>query len=417
MIFLRIFKESLLFAIRSLVANKLRTFLSLLGITIGIFAIISVFTVIDSLKGSINKSISTLGSDVVYVHKWPWLFSNHNQYPWWKFVNRPQPSLKESKEIIKKSYYARAVAFSATTSKLIKYKNNYAEDINVWATTNEFNKVRKLNILKGRYFTKLESHSGKHIAIIGYKLADVLFNKENPLGKKIKIGSQSATVIGVFDKEGDDLFNKSTDNIVLIPINFGRNIFDTKSRMAQPEIIVAAKENISVDQLINELEGIMRAIRKLTPKAESNFALNQTSMISQGFEQVFKIIDIAGVIIGGFSILVGGFGIANIMFVSVKERTNIIGIQKSIGAKNYFILFQFLFESTILSLIGGLVGLLFIFVGTTIASSIIDMDFSMSFYNIFSGILISVIIGIISGLMPAISASRLNPVEAINSNF
>ena len=417
MIFLRIFKESLIFAINSLRANKLRTFLSLLGITIGIFAIISVFTVIDSLKNSITKSISTLGSDVVYVHKWPWIFSNKSQYPWWKFVNRPLPNLKEYKQIKKKSHYARATAFSATTQKTVKYKNNYAENISVWATTNDFNKVRKLNIYKGRYFTQFESHSGKQLAIIGYKLSDILFNNENPIGKNIKIGNHKATVIGVFEKEGDDLFNKSSDNVVLIPINFGRNIFDIKSQMAQPEIIVATKPKVSVNQLINELEGIMRAIRKLSPKVDDNFALNQTSMISQGFEQVFKIIDVAGIIIGGFSILVGGFGIANIMFVSVKERTKIIGIQKSIGAKNYFILFQILFESTILSLIGGLVGLLFIFVGTTIASSIIDMDFSMSFYNIMSGVIISVIIGIISGALPAVSAARLNPVEAINSNF
>jgi len=417
MIFLRIFKESFIFAINSLRANKLRTFLSLLGITIGIFAIISVFTVIDSLKSSISKSISTLGSDVVYVHKWPWLFSNHSQYPWWKFVNRPLPTLKEATQIKKKSYYARAVAFSATTRKTVKYRNNYAENITVWATTYEFNKVRKLNIYKGRYFTQLENHSGKQLAIIGYKLSNLLFDNTNPLGKSIKIGNHKATVIGVLEKEGDDLFNKSADNVVIIPINFGRNIFDIKSQMAQPEIIVATKQNVSVNQLINELEGIMRAIRKLSPKADDNFALNQTSMISQGFEQVFKIIDIAGVIIGGFSILVGGFGIANIMFVSVKERTKIIGIQKSIGAKNYFIMFQVLFESTILSLIGGIIGLLLIFAGTTIASNIIDMDFYMSFYNVMSGIIISIIIGIISGAMPAASAARLNPVEAINTNF
>ncbi len=417
MIFLRIFKESLIFAINSLKANKLRTFLSLLGITIGIFAIISVFTVIDSLKNSISKSISTLGSDVVYIHKWPWLFSNHSQYPWWKFINRPLPSLKESIQVKKKSYYADAVAFSATTKKTIKYRNNYAEDISVWAVTNEFNKVRKLNIHKGRYFTLLESHSGKHLTIIGYKLAKLLFGNKNPIEKKIKIGNNKAIVIGVLEKEGTDLFNKSADNVAIIPINFGRNIFDIKSQMAQPEIIVKTKAGVSTNQLINELEGVMRAIRKLPPKSDDNFALNQTSMISQGFEQVFKIIDIAGIIIGGFSILVGGFGIANIMFVSVKERTKIIGIQKSIGAKNYFILFQVLFESTILSLIGGIIGLLFIFAGTTIASNIIDMDFSMSIFNVMSGVIISVIIGIISGLLPAISAARLNPVEAINTNF
>ncbi len=417
MIFLRIIKESFVFALSSLINNKLRTTLSLLGITIGIFAIISVFTVLDTLKDSIKDSISTLGDNVVYVHKWPWIMNSHDGYPWWKFINRPLPSQKEQIYISKRVHNAEASAFSITTRKTIEYKSNSAEEITIWATSHSFEKVRSFEISEGRYFSEFESQYGKPIAIIGNSISDILFEDQSPIGKKIKVGKNKVTIVGKFEKEGWDLFNKSTDRCIMLPINYAKTILDIKNRRMQPEIIVKAKDNVSTEELMAELKGIMRSIRKLKPIAEDNFALNQSSLISQGFEEVFIIIDIAGIIIGGFSILVGGFGIANIMFVSVKERTKIIGIQKSLGSKNYFILNQILVESVFLSLLGGIVGLLFIFVGTKLASYIIDMNFAMSAGNIITGLAISISIGIISGLAPAISASRLNPVEAMNSNF
>ncbi len=414
---LNVLKESFVFAYKSLIVNRLRAFLSLLGITIGIFAIISVFTVIDTLERSIRGSIESLGDNVVYIQKWPWEFGE--QYPWWKYLNRPVTKLKELEQIKKKCTKAEALTFTITAKRTVQYGNNSAEDITIWAASHDFDKIRNFEIENGRYFSVFESHSGNAKVIIGKDLADGLFGKLNPVGKEIKINGTRLTVIGVFKKEGQNLFNNSLDNAALIPVNFARNIVDLRKESLNPMIMVKAKNNVANQELIDELRGIMRGIRKLKPIEDDNFALNRASLITQGFEQVFSSVDWAGIIIGGFAILVGGFGIANIMYVSVKERTKIIGIQKALGAKSYFIQLQFLYESVLLSLLGGIIGLFLIFVGTKLANMLIDMDmeFLMSVGNVTTGLLISIIIGIISGWGPARSAAKLNPVDAINSNF
>lgn len=415
MLVIRLLKESFLSAISSLVVNRMRTFLSLLGITIGIFAIISVFTVIDSMKKSITDSIASLGNNVVYVDKWPWEFGS--DYPWWKYLNRPVPSAKEAEELKQRSKKSEAIAFMATSNKTLEYRSNSAENVTIISATEDYDKIRSFEIEKGRYFSYFESNNGSAKAIIGNTVAKLLFKEMNPLGKEIKLLGRKITVLGVFKKEGSGVFDASLDNAIILPLNYGRNIFDLKDEGMNPIIMVKAAKNIELVELKDELRGIMRSIRRLRPVEEDDFALNQASLITQGFESVFQIVDLAGLLIGGLAILVGGFGIANIMFVSVKERTKIIGIQKALGAKNYFILFQFITESVMLSLIGGLVGLLLVYIGTIMGSRAVDMNFSMSFGNVFSGVLISVVIGIVSGLAPAISASRLNPVDAINSNF
>jgi len=410
MIFLYILKESFLFAINSLILNKLRTFLSLLGITIGIFAIITVFTVIDSLENNIRNSIATLGDNVVYVQKWPWA---DNSNTWWKMLNRPVPKLSESEEILRRSKLAKAGSFMIFTQKTIQYKDNYASDIQVVGAEQSYEDIRSFELTDGRYFTLFESMSGKNKAIIGSEIAKKLFKDENPVGKMIKIQGKKINVIGMFKKEGSDLFGMNMDNQILIPINYAKTIVDIRNERLNPMIMIKANDGISADELIDELTGIMRSIRRLKPTEEENFALNQSSLISQAFDELFVILDVAGLIIGGFSILVGGFGIANIMFVSVKEQTKLIGIQKALGAKSYFILLQFLYESIILALIGGLVGLLLIFILTTIVSATADMDITMSLWNVTVGVIISVSIGVISGIVPAYNAAKLNPVEAI----
>ncbi len=418
MLLIRLLKESFILAFSSLITNKLRTFLSLLGITIGIFAIISVFTVLDSLERSIRDNIGKLGDDVVYIQKWPWSIMEKVEYPWWKFVNRPVASLKDFEYLQKHIKNAEAVVFQASSNATVSQNTNSIENASIVITSENYDKIRNFEIANGRYFTQFEIIAGNNKAIIGSKIAEELFQNKNPINNIIKIKGIKIQVIGVFKKEGDDIFGNSTDNLVLIPINFGRTIFDIKDEQINPMINVKAKQNIKTEQLIDELTNLMRKVRRINPKMEDNFALNQTSMITQGFDKIFIMIDLIGLIIGGFSILVGGFGIANIMFVSVKERTKIIGIQKSLGAKNYFILFQFLSESVILSIVGGVVGLILIWIGTIIAGNLIDsMKFTMSLFNIFSGLLISVIIGVIAGFAPAKSASKLNPVDAINSNF
>ena len=416
MILLKILQESFRFAIQALIGNKLRTLLSLLGVTIGIFAIISVFAVVDSLERNIRSSVESLGDNVVFVNKWPW--SMGEDYPWWKYYQRPLPTIQELNSLEQRLEMADAVTFVAGAgNKTAKYNSNDVEGIGVVAVSHGYQDVYGFELTSGRYFSILESATGKPVAIIGDNIAQSLFEGENPIGKVIKFMGQRATVIGVFEKAGDSIIGSSDDDNVVIPVKFGRNFIRLNSESTNPMFMVKAKQGVSNEQLKNDLTRVMRSVRRLSPKSDDNFALNETSILSNGIDMMFGVIDLAGIIIGGFSLLVGGFGIANIMFVSVKERTNIIGIQKAIGAKNYFILLQFLFEAILLCLIGGILGISVVYTGTLIADYYIDFDIVLSANNVITGLWVSVLIGVISGMIPAIAAAKLDPVEAIRSGI
>jgi putative ABC transport system permease protein len=408
-------KESIVFAWQALVVNKLRTFLSLLGITIGIFSIITVFTIVDSLERNIRGSVQSLGENVVFVMKWPWTFGP--DYPWWKYMNRPVPAYSELAELQRKIKSADAIGFRIGARKTLKRNNNTIENAIVSGWSFEFGKVKSFDIEDGRYFREDEVDGGYNVVLLGYTLAQGLFpNNENALGKTIKVAGRNCKVIGLLKKEGESMLGNSMDNQAVVPYNFARLLMDVKSENSDPFIAAKAKPGVTNIQLKDELTGAMRAIRGLKPLADDDFSLNETNLLSKGFDGLFDMVSIAGAIIGGFSILVGGFGIANIMFVSVRERTNIIGIQKSLGAKNYFILSQFLFEAVFLSLIGGIIGLIIIYFLTLISHSFIDMEITLTRSNIILGLSISVLIGIISGFIPAYGASQLDPVEAIRTN-
>ena len=413
--------ESLSFAFKSILVNRLRTILSLLGITIGIFAIISVFTMIDSLEMNIRESLSSFGDNIIYVEKWPWAPEEGQEYEWWQYWNRPVVKYQEYQIIKDRSLTAETACFFAFANKPVKYKNNSIDEVNIWGTTEEFEDIRAFEITDGRFLTPFEFHSGKNMAVIGSTIAEKLFEGKNPVGEQIKLGNTKVSVVGVFKKEGSSIFGGgSSDEMVLLPVQFLRTFLDIRTENASPMIWVMSKPNVTNQELADEITQIIRSARRLKPKADDNFALNQTSMISQGLDQVFKVIKIAGAFIGIFSILVGGFGIANIMFVSVKERTNQIGIQKALGAKKIFILYQFLFEAVLLALTGGMIGLLLIFGGTSLVTGL-DLlggfKLTLTMGNIITGLTISAVIGIISGFAPAWSAARMNPVEAINTTF
>jgi len=416
MLLTRLILESFSFAFGSLRGNKLRTFLSLLGITIGIFAIISVFTVIDSLENYIRNSLNSLGSNMVYIQKWPWAPpEGESEYPWWKYLNRPVPTMEESEEIIRRSKNIEDAVYFFGFNRTVQFENSKAENTQVLATTHDLINTWSLEIEKGRYFTESESNSGAPFAILGSELASRLFDQINPVGKMIKMQGHRFQIIGVYTKKGEDMFGTSMDKRVHIPVVYAVNMVDVRDRDQGQTINVKAKPNADRDEFVAELEGIMRSLHRLKPMEENDFAINEVSLISTRFDAFFVVFNLAGWIIGGFSILVGGFGIANIMFVSVKERTKIIGIQKALGAKKYFILLQFIFEAVVLSLMGGIIGLLLIFVGTLIFSYAADMTISLTLSNIVLGLTISGVIGVLAGFIPALSASRLDPVDAMNS--
>lgn len=410
-LFFKLLSESILFALSALVVNKLRTMLSLLGVTIGIFAIISVFTMVDSMEQNLQGSIESLGDDVVFVQKWPWAFGG--DYPWWKYINRPIPTLSDLDEINKHCEVAEASAFMFDVNRKVEYGNSVMEGTTIVFTSHDYYRVRNFEITDGRYFTDAESREGNAVAIIGAEIALQLFPNLNPIDKTIKIDKHKFQIIGIFKKEGESIIDNSLDLTILIPVNFSVKTIDMKNKFLETNIMVKAKDGISNAELKDELTGILRSSRKLKPLAEDDFALNETSLLSQGIEDLFGTVNWAGGIIGLFSILVGGFGIANIMFVSVKERTNQIGIQKALGAKNNFILFQFLSEAIILCLIGGLIGLVLIYGGTLIVQKMFEINVFLSYSNVILGLIISASIGLISGIVPAWSASRLDPVEAI----
>lgn len=418
LVFLKLLRESILFAFDALRVNRLRTILSLLGITIGIFTIIAVFTAVDFLKNSVSTSINKLGNNIVYIEKFPWgPEDGEKEYPWWTYLNRPDGTIEEYKALKDRVQMGEHVSYSVDfPQKTIKYLSNSVQNAGLTAVSAESNLVRNYDFQSGRYFTGTESESGKNVCILGSGIATGLFKEGvNPIGKMIQVMGHDVEVIGVLSLEGDDVLGISADNQIFMPVNYGRQLVDLKSRSVRPSIIIKGADNLDFSSMIGDITASFRAIRKLHPGQKNNFALNNPTIIAQAFSSVSKILDIAGWVIGGFSMLVGGFGIANIMFVSVRERTNIIGIQKSLGAKNYFILLQFLVEAVVLCVLGGLVGLLLVYLGTVIVSAGFHKDFPLNAENISSGLGLSVFIGTIAGFWPAWSASQLDPVEAIRA--
>ncbi len=413
MIFLRILKESFIFALHALRVNMLRTILSLLGITIGIFTIISVFTVVDSLERSIRTSFQSLGSDVVYVQKMPW-GGGDGDYEWWKYFQRPNPGYREFEKLEKRVASAQDIAFGFGMNKTIKHRLNSVENATLLPVSHGYYNLWEYEIERGRYFSSLESKSGTPVAVLGAEIAEGLFGTEDPLDKEFTVVGRKVRVIGVFKKQGKSLVGQNVDEFAVIPVNFIRSILNVDDQNGS-FIMAKAAPGVEVEMLKDEVRGVMRSIRKLKPKAEDNFAINESSMLSSGLDVMFGILGMAGWAIGGFSILVGGFGIANIMFVSVRERTNQIGIQKSLGAKNYFVLLQFLLESVVLCLIGGAIGLFLVFILMFIITKASGFDMMLTMGNIIQGLTISASIGLISGFIPAYMASRLDPVEAIRA--
>ncbi|HMP98953.1 MAG TPA: ABC transporter permease [Cyclobacteriaceae bacterium] len=413
--------ESFAFAWKALRGNLLRTILSLLGVTVGIFAIIAVFTLVDSLEKSIRDSLNFLGSDVIYVQKWPFIPESDGEFRWWDYWRRPTPSIAEYKFLEANMHSATdIVIFAGTGNRTIKRGNNSVGQVGLTGAGPGYDRVNDLNIEKGRFFLPDEIEAGKNLVVLGYEVASNLFKaNEDPIGQEVKVRNLKYRVVGVLKKEGQNFMGTpSKDFSCIIPYNSFRKLYQTGTgrwnEIGSTFAIKGQTTDIGLVEAENELRGLLRGKRGLKPRDKDNFALNKPEAISNIISSVFNIFGIAGWIIGGFSILVGGFGIANIMFVSVKERTSIIGLQKSLGAKNYFILFQFLFESIFLSLIGGLAGISLVYLITFIPLGSLEVILTLK--NIMIGIGVSVAIGVVSGIVPAAMAARLDPVDALRAS-
>jgi len=330
-------------------------------------------------------------------------------------MNRQVPSLDNYEQIKRRSQIAEAVSYVMSSRKMLQFEDNSYENVGVMGVSDGFESIWSFEIADGRYFSPYENNSGMPVALIGAEIAKELFLGADPIGKRVKMMGRKLLIIGVVQRQGEDMFGNSLDKNIIMPVNYARSLFNLRSESVNPMILVKAKEGYSSDDIVDELTGVMRAIRRIKPSAENDFALNRISLIQKNFDSLFDFIDMAGWFIGGFSILVGGFGIANIMFVSVKERTRIIGIQKALGAKRKFVLWQFLIESTVLSLLGGMAGLTIVFCLAISISLITETEMALTIVNVFKGIVISSVIGIVSGFIPAWKASRMDPVAAINA--
>jgi len=416
LIYLRLLRESFNFAVNALRNNKLRTFLSLLGVTIGIFSIIAVLAAVDSLQREIKGSLSSLDNSTIIVMRFNF---GPSDIPRWKREQFPDVSYDEFQYLEKNLTDVDAIDYSLNVGReTIKFEEKTVSQVEIGAVTHNYYDIEELQLAQGRFFNESESVSGTHVIILGHEIAQNLFGESDPLQKQVRMYGQRFTVIGVLKKEGAGLFGGSKDTSVFLPVNVLRRIYGDNNKSAISQIIIKPDEGVDNAEFIAILTQKLRNYRALKPDEVSNFFVNQLQGFADLIDNITGQLNLMGLVISGFSLLVGGFGIANIMFVSVKERTNLIGIQKSLGAKNRFILFQFLFEAVILAIIGGLIGVFLVWIVSLLASQFTgDFEFILSPWNMFIGTMVSAVIGLISGIIPAIAASKLDPVEAIRTGM
>ena len=410
---LKVVYESIIQAIQQLLGNKLRSFLSLLGITIGIFCIIGVFSSVDSLKFYLKDSMSKLGDDVIYVQKWPFSFG---PIKWWEIMKRPQAQHDDYLAIKEKSKAAQLTSYHVNIGfKTLKHNSSSVENAYLIGTSYEIGEIFKLDFYRGRYFSPLEYNNASPVILLGYDVAEQLFGNLEPIGKKVKLMGKKYEVIGVIEKAGDDPVNPlDWDQVIMLGYPNARSIANlTSKNFYNHTVTVKAGEGVALASLKDEITGIMRAHRKLKPRQKNDFAINELAMVLNALDSFFANVNVLGGVVGILAMIVGGVGVANIMFVSVKERTNIIGVKKALGAKQYMILLEFLIESIVLCMMGGLIGLLLVFGLLEAVSAAIDFNLFLSVGNMLKGLSFSIFVGIISGFIPALQAARLDPVVAM----
>ena len=412
---LTILWNSFKMALQELRVNKLRTFLSLFGITIGIFCIIGVLATIDSLQTKIKSDLSSFGNNTIYIDKWSYGGGGEGDYPWWKYVKRPSMKVSEMETIQKKSYLASNIAFFVSSTQSFTYEENILKGISMYGITNDFNKIQAFNIAYGRYFKDSDFERGVPFGVIGYEVASELFGKpEKALGKIVSYKGRRLAVIGIIEKQGSSMLGGfDYDKSCIVTYNYFASIFNPDN--SSPYIMVQAKPGITSRALQDELNGVMRQLRKLSPTQEDNFTCNDVAQFKDQIESVFGSINNGGWAIACLSLIVCAFGVANIMFVTVRERTSQIGLKKAIGARSSTILYEFLLESAFLCIIGGLVGLFFVWILALALSAVLPFAITIAPSIIVLALSICIILGVIAGIIPASIASKMNPVDAIRT--
>jgi putative ABC transport system permease protein len=411
---LEIVWTTLKLAVQELGKNKLRTFLSLFGVTIGIFCIIGVLATVSSLERNIQDGVKSLGSNTIYIDKWD--YQGGADYPWWKYVNRPSPKLIETKLIREKVNANINIVFNFTTQSFIQYENDKLDGINYHGITEEFDKIQPVEIQYGRYLNQLEFDQGTASILIGYDNAEKLFgNPEKALGKVVDLRNKKAVIVGVIKKQGKSFIEGwQFDQSILLSYRFMKQMLFNE-RFNNPKIIVKGPENMSTDALKDELKGAMRSIHRLGPTEEDDFALNAISDFSKAVSSLFGSVNLGGWMIGLLSLIVGAFGIANIMFVTVRERTPVIGLKKAIGAKKRTILMEFLLESALICIIGGMIGIILVVLMAQLMSATFNFPVFVSGNILALALGICIAIGVLAGIIPAMIAAKMDPVVAIRS--
>jgi putative ABC transport system permease protein len=412
----KIIRESFIQAVQQLTSNKMRSFLSLMGVSIGIFCIITVKSAVNSLEDDIRNSFKKLGNDVVYISKMPWNEDPDMNY--WKYQRRPNPGFADYKVLAQKLKTAKSVAFSLFVGQYpIKFGSNAVEKCFAVAVTEEYAGFNNLEFEQGRFFSATEYNTGANRIVIGHNVATELFGTVDAIGREVKVFGRTMIVSGVIKKSGKSIIQfYNFDNIVIVSFELARSLFNVRPNSFWGGTLQAkAADGITEEQLKDDVIVTLRNQHRLRPSEKTDFSINSMTMFAGPMEQVFGVLNLVGYIIGGFALLVGMFSVANIMFVSVKERTNIIGIKKALGAKKWVILLEFLIESIILCVVGGVIGLVIVLGVIKLVAIATDFNMFVSINNMIVTVIISVVTGVLAGMIPAVQASQMDPVEAIRA--
>ncbi|MEP7146187.1 MAG: ABC transporter permease [bacterium] len=403
--FLSEIKENIIISYKAITANKLRSFLATLGIVIGITSVTLMQTAIEGINRAFEKSISAVGADVLYVQKFEWF----GKEDWSFYKNRKDITLTQYDYLNKNVQSADVMCPTVGSPKTLKYNDLVLENVFVLGTTYEYQLTFGTNMDDGRFFTATESDGGYPVCVIGTDIKTAFFENTNPIGKTIKIGTYSFKIIGVAEKQGSLLGLFSLDNRVIIPIERFYRLFGGKRSLS---INIKAADINNMEETKEEVISVMRKARKVGYGIRDDFGVNQQEAFKTTFESLTSLIKIIGTLITSLSLIVGSVGIANIMFVSVKERTKEIGIRKAIGAKRSTILFQFLIESISICLLGGIIGILISFPVSLLLNALV-LPTAMPVWVIFLALIVSIIFGVLAGFFPAYNAAKMDPVDSL----